>query len=75
MAVTVLRVEGMREDTRSPDERRTLEAAESQPLDMSVERVIDDARRITGLDDLGALDFTERLALLLTEVEADDNVW
>jgi hypothetical protein len=75
VAVTVLRVEGMREDTRSPDERRTLEAAESQPLDMSVERVLDKAREITGLDDFGALDFTDRLSLLLTEVEADDNVW
>jgi hypothetical protein len=75
MAVTVLRVEGMREDTRSPDERRTLEAAESQSLDMRVERVLDEARRITGLDDFGALDFTERVALLLAEVEADGNVW
>ena len=36
MAVKVLRVEGMREDTRSPEERKSLEAAEAQPLDMSV---------------------------------------
>ena len=42
---------------------------------MSTERVVDDARRITGLDDFGAPDFAERLALLLAEVEADDNVW
>src|SRR5437868_3109699 len=75
MAVTVLRVEGMREDARSPEERRTLEAAESELLDMSVARVLDQARRITALDDFGALDFTERLALLLGEVEGDDNVW
>lgn len=75
MAVTVLRVEGMREDTRSPEERQALEAAEAQPLDMSVEHVLAEARRRTGLDDFGSTDFTERLALLLAEVGADDNVW
>ena len=75
MAVNVLRVEGMRDDTRTPEERRALEAAESQPLDMSVERVLEEARRQTGLDDFGPIDFTERLDRLLGEVEADDNVW
>ena len=40
MAVKVLRVEGMREDTRSPEERHGLEAAESQTLKMSVERFV-----------------------------------
>ncbi|HEY7106071.1 MAG TPA: sulfotransferase [Acidimicrobiia bacterium] len=75
MAVTVLRVEGMREDNRSPEERAALEAAESRPLDMTVERVLDAARATTGLDDFGPEDFTERLGLLLDEVEADDKVW
>lgn len=75
MAVTVLRVEGMREDNRSPEERRILEAAESQPLDLSVERVLDDSRRITGLVDFGCDEFTERLARLLGEVESDADVW
>jgi hypothetical protein len=76
----VLRVEGMREDTRTPEERAALEAAEAQPLDMSVERVLDAARADTGLDDFGVAefggdDFTERLGALIGEVEADDNVW
>lgn len=75
MAVKVLRVEGMRDDTRSTAERGALEAAESHPLDMSVERVLSEARREIGLDDFGAMDFTERLGRLLAEVEADDNVW
>lgn len=75
MAVRVLRVKGMREDTRTPEERRALEAAEERPLDMSVEGVLEAARRQTGLDDFGSMDFTERLGLLLAEVEADDNVW
>jgi hypothetical protein len=75
VAVTVLRVEGMREDNRSPEERAALEAAEAEPLDMSATRVLDEARHTTGLDDFGRDDFRERLALLLGEVEADGNVW
>lgn len=75
MAVTVLRVEGMREDTRSQEERAALEAAEAQPVDMSAEHVLDLARAQTSLADFGPMDFTERLELLLGEVSADDNVW
>ena len=73
--MTVFRVEGMRQDTRSAQERQMLEAGESQPLDMSVDRVLLEARFRTGLEDFGPLDFRERLGLLLGEVEADDNVW
>jgi Sulfotransferase family len=75
VAVRVLRVEGMRDDTRTPEERHALEAAESQSLDMSVEGVLEAARLRTGLDDFGSMDFTERLGRLLDEVDADDNVW
>src|SRR5215831_16248083 len=80
MAVKVLRVEGMREDTRTPEEHVALEAAEMEPLDMSVEHVLDAARAGTGLDDFGdpehgGEEFTARLGALLGEVEADDNVW
>ena len=75
MAVTVLKVDGMREDSRSADERAALEAAEAQPLEMTVDSVLEPARRVTGLDDFGPVDFTDRLALLLEEVEADGNVW
>jgi hypothetical protein len=75
MAVKVLRVEGFRDDTRSPEERAALEAAEAQPLDMSVDRVLTEASERTGLDDFGATDFRNRLGMLLGEVEADGNVW
>jgi hypothetical protein len=75
VAVKVLRVEGMRDNTRSHEEQERLDAAESVPLDMGVDRVLTQARENTGLDDFGSMDFTERLALLLSEVEADDNVW
>jgi hypothetical protein len=73
--MTVLRVEGMREDTRSPEERATLEAGQSQPVDLGVEGVLDRARQRTGLEDFGPLEFTERLGRLLAEVAADENVW
>jgi len=75
MAVKVLHVEGMRDDTRTPEDRERLEAAERRPLDMSVGGVLDAARQQTGLDDFGAQDFVERLASLLDEVETDANVW
>jgi Sulfotransferase family len=75
VAVKVLRVEGMRDDSRTPEERERLEAAELLPLDASVDRVLDAAREQTGLDDFGSTDFTERLALLLGEVDSDANVW
>jgi len=73
--VRVLRIEGMRRDTRSPEERAALEAAEARPVDLSVGRVLEEACRQTGLDDFGPMEFTERLGMLLAEVEADDNVW
>ena len=75
MAVKVLRVEGMREDSRTSEERERLEATEALPLDMTVDSVLDAAREHTGLDDFGPMEFTERLALLLGEVDADENVW
>jgi hypothetical protein len=75
MAVTVLRVEGMREDTRTPQERQALEQFEQLPLDLSVDRILADAKDRTGLADFGSMDFTEPLGLLLSEVSADQNVW
>jgi hypothetical protein len=75
MAVKVLRVDGFRDDTRSPEERAALEAAEAQPLAMGVDRVLTEASERTGLDDFGPPGFTERLGMLLAEVEADANVW
>ena len=75
MAVKVLRVEGMRDNTRTPEELERLEAAERRPLDLNVDGVLDAAREQTGLDDFGPRDFIERLAFLLDEVDADANVW
>jgi hypothetical protein len=71
----VFRVDEFRNPTLSEERRRVLEAAESQPLDMSVAGVLDAAQARTGLDDFGPLDFKDRLSRLLGEVEADTNVW
>lgn len=69
------RVEQFRHPTLAPEKRRSLEAAEGEPLDMSVAAVLSMAKAQTGLDDFGATDFEERLGTLLSEVAADANVW
>lgn len=71
----VFRVDEFRNPTLPEERRRVLEAAESQPLDMSVAGVLKAAQARTGLDDFGPLDFKDRLSRLLGEVEADTNVW
>src|SRR5882757_3469819 len=71
----VFRVDEFRNPTLPEERRRVLEAAESQPLDMSVAGVLEAAQARTGLDDFGPLDFEARLGRLLAEVAADTNVW
>jgi hypothetical protein len=71
----VFRVEQFRDPTLAPGRRAELEEAEAEPLDMSVEGVLAEAKAATGLDDFGPMDFAERLAVLLGEVAGNDNVW
>jgi hypothetical protein len=71
----VFRVDGFRNPVLPEERRAALEAAEAGPLDMSVQAVLAQARARTGLDDFGPMDFTERLGVLLAEVEADENLW
>lgn len=71
----VFRVEEFQNPSIPEERRRQLEAAESEPLDMSVVAVLAAAVANTGLEDFGPLDFKDRLGRLLGEVEADDNVW
>lgn len=71
----IFRVEQFRNPTLPDEKRRALEAADGEPLDMSVAGVLAAARAQTGLDDFGPADFEERLGRLLGEVEADANVW
>src|SRR5580704_1935284 len=71
----VFRVEEFRNPTLPEERRQALEAAESQPLDMTVTGVLQAAQARAGLENFGPLDFKDRLARLLGEVEADANVW
>lgn len=71
----VFRVDQFRNPTISEERRRDLDAADGEPLDMSVEGVLADARAQTGLDDFGPMDFVERAAVLLVEVAANANLW
>jgi hypothetical protein len=80
MAVRTLRAPSLR--AALPPERLAeleaaeREAAEGRPVEMTIRHVLDEARRRTGgLADFGPMDFTERLGLLLAEVEADAGVW
>jgi Sulfotransferase family len=71
----VFRVDGFRNPSLPDEQRRSLEAAESDPLEMSVAYVLGAARERAGLDDFGPRDFEDRLRRLLAEVNADTNVW
>jgi hypothetical protein len=71
----VFRVEAFKNPVLPDEQRRALEAEEAQPLDMSPGAVLAAAQARTGLTDFGPRDFEKRLARLLGEVAADDNVW
>ncbi len=71
----IFRVEQFRDPKIPEDKRRELEAAESEPLDMSVEGILEDAKNQTGLSDFGPMDFTERLGALAGEVAGNPNLW
>ncbi|HUD30925.1 MAG TPA: sulfotransferase [Novosphingobium sp.] len=71
----VFKVDRFRDPAISAERRAELEAAEGEPLDMSVEGVLDEAKAKTGLSDFGPMDFVERLGLLLGEVGANANLW
>jgi hypothetical protein len=71
----ILRVEQFRDPTIPQERRRELEVAETEPVDLSVEGILNDASALTGLTDFGPMDFTERLALIAGEVAANPNLW
>ena len=75
MQTKVFRVEQFRNPQHSPERVAELEAAESEPLDMSVEGVLADAKAQTGLSDFGPMDFADRLGALLEEVAENSNLW
>jgi hypothetical protein len=66
-----LRIEDLRHPVLNEVQRRALADAERAPLQLTVDAVLDAARRRTGLTDFGPDDFVERLALLLDETAWD----
>ncbi len=71
----VFRVEQFRNPTTTPERRAEPEAAETELLDLAVDGILDDARKLTGLVDFGPADFVERLERLAGELAANDNLW
>lgn len=71
----VFHVDEFKDPGLPEEQRKVLEAAEAEALDMSVDGVLRAAVERTGLDDFGPEDFKDRLGRLLSEVEADANVW
>jgi hypothetical protein len=71
----IFKVEQFRNPGLPEARRAELEKAEAEPLDMSVEGVLAEARAQIGLSDFGPMDFTERLGRLLDEVGGNRNLW
>ena len=76
MAVKTIRVEGLRDSARPPAERACARGAERQPLDLTVDTVLDLARAGHRPGRLRCRWTSQSVCeLLLAEVEADENVW
>jgi hypothetical protein len=66
-----IRIEDLRAPALTPLQRAALAHGEKNPVRLDPAAVLDVAVRRTGLDDFGPDDFRERLALWLSEVDAD----
>ena len=71
----VFRVEQFRNPEIAPERRAELEAAEAEPVDLSTDGILADAKAQTGLSDFGSMDFVERLEAIAGEVAANTNLW
>jgi hypothetical protein len=70
MAASV-RIDDLREPRLTDVQRAALAHAETRPVTLSVEEVLKEAVRRTGLEDFGEEDFVERLGLWLGEMNTD----
>jgi hypothetical protein len=66
-------IDDLRAPVLTPDQAEMLREAEANPVDLSVDAVLTAAVERTGLDDFGADDFRERLALILGEADESEN--
>lgn len=71
---TSLRIDDLFAPRLTPLQRDALRAAAATSLDISVEAILADACRRAGLNDFGADDFRERLAVWVETVRADSGL-
>ena len=72
MSGTIL-IEDLHDPVLTADQRALLEEAQRHPVQLTVDAVLAEATRRTGLAAFGPDDFRSRLALILSEVDDDDN--
>ncbi len=71
---TEIRLDDLADPVLTPLQRAAREGAETIPVDLSVEGVLGEARRQTGLADFGPDDFRERLAVWVQSIGEDANL-
>jgi Sulfotransferase family len=69
---THIRIDDLAVPVLNDMQQAALAYGESKPVELTVDAVCEAARARTGLADFGPADFTERLGLQLTEMNADD---
>lgn len=67
----VLRADDLRHPVLAESQRGSLDWAERHPVDLDPQAVLEDARRRTGLDDFGPMDFAERMQVWLDDVRLE----
>ena len=65
------RIDDLARPRHTPAALGVMAAAEGEAIDMTVDAVLEAARAATGLADFGAMDFVERLALMLRSADED----
>lgn len=73
MARQTIRIDDLRNPVLERRQRSLLDAADRDPVELTVDSVLASARERADLSDFGPDDFVERLALWVAEVDADDN--
>ena len=69
-----IRVDDMANPVLTPVQRAIKRAADSRPVEITMEGVLGAAERRCGLSDFGSDDFRERLRLLIDDYNADDSL-
>ncbi|HZJ27635.1 MAG TPA: sulfotransferase, partial [Acidimicrobiia bacterium] len=68
---STIRIEDLAEPVLTDTQRAAVDYAETRAVDLDRSRLLDAARRRTGLSDFGAEDFVVRLDAMIAAVEAD----